>query len=57
MWVMYPISLITACGNGLGGGDYYGTNKMIGKWAMHILSIEDSVPNDYKIIKNPGFAE
>ena len=57
MWVMYPVSLITACGNGLGGGDYYGANKMIGKWAMHILSIEDSVPDDYTIIQNPGFAE
>lgn len=58
MWVMYPISLITAVGNGLGGGDYHGKNKrMIGKWAMHTLSIEDNVPDDYTTIPNPGFSE
>lgn len=56
-WVIYPVSLITACGNGLGGGDYDGKHKMIGKWAMHVLSIEDAAPADYTIIPNPGFAE
>lgn len=54
-WVPYPISLITACGNGKGGGDYRGQHKMIGKWAMHTLSIEDEVPADYIIIPNPKF--
>ena len=57
MWVMYPISLLTAIGNGKGGGDYYGKNKMIGKWAMHILSIEDAVPDSHTIIQNPNFHE
>ena len=57
MWVMYPVSLLTAIGNGKGGGDYYGKNKMIGKWAMHILSIEDEAPENFTIIKNPDFRE
>ena len=57
MWVMYPVSLLTAIGNGKGGGDYYGKNKMIGKWAMHILSIEDEAPENFTIIKNPNFRE
>ena len=57
MWVMYPVSLLTAIGNGKGGGDYYGKHKMIGKWAMHVISIEDAAPADYTIIANPNFQE
>lgn len=57
-WVMYPVSLLTACGNGLGGGDYYGASKaVIGIWAMHVLSIEDAVPTDYSIIPTIQFEE
>ena len=33
MWVYNPISLLTAIGNGRGGGDYHGNNRMIGAWA------------------------
>ena len=55
-WVPYPVSLLTACGNGLGGGDYYGASKaVIGIWAMHVLSIEDAVPTDYSIISTIQF--
>lgn len=56
-WVIYPLSLLTAIGNGKGGGDYYGPSQMIGKWAMNIISIEDEVPEGYAIIMPPNFTE
>ena len=56
-WVVYPISVITACGNGRGGGDYRGNHKMVGAWAMHILSIEDAVPEGFTTIRNHGFQD
>jgi hypothetical protein len=32
-WIYSPISLLTAIGNGRGGGDYCGGNRMVGCWA------------------------
>ena len=32
-WTYNPISLLTAIGNGRGGGDYWGDNNMVGCWA------------------------
>lgn len=54
---IYPISLLTAVGNGRGGGDYFGKNKeQVGIWAGNIVSIEDNLPDDYKAIPYPAFA-
>ena len=40
----HPLSLLTAEGNGSGGGDYYGPNiDMVGTWARDIISMEDEV--------------
>lgn len=48
-WVLHPLSLLTAIGNGRGGGDYYGINEdKIGIWAWNIISFEDTPPKDYK---------
>ena len=34
-WVTHPLPLLTAIGNGRGGGDYWGTNNgLVGSWAM-----------------------
>jgi hypothetical protein len=50
-WRINPLPLLTALGNGRGGGDY---NKdlpdadKVGIWARHILSIEYAVPEGYK---------
>lgn len=42
-WVMHPLSLLTAYGNGLGGGDYRGENENdIGAWGGDLISVEDS---------------
>ena len=42
-WCLHPLSLLTAIGNGLGGGDYHGINEnMIGIWAFDEISFESS---------------
>lgn len=46
MWTIHPLSLLTAIGNGRGGGDYHGTNMdMVGAWAMDWLSFTETKPN------------
>lgn len=48
--VIHPLPLLTAVGNGRGGGDYHnGTNlDLVGSWAGDEISFEDDAPNDYK---------
>ena len=47
-WCVNPLSLLTAIGNGLGGGDYRGINEdYVGEWAWETISVEDEVPADY----------
>lgn len=55
-----PISILTAVGNGNGGGDYEGTcMEMVGKWTWHDLSLEDDTTDlkDYKERRDIIFAE
>ena len=53
-WCISPISLLTAIGNGRGGGDYGGKNvKKVGSWAWDEISIEDEKPKGFK--KSPIF--
>ena len=45
---IHPLPLLTAIGNGLGGGDYCGINeKVVGIWALNNISIEKTIPKDY----------
>lgn len=45
---LHPLPLLTALGNGKGGGDYFGTNqKAIGSWAMDLVEFKDAAPKDY----------
>lgn len=47
-WVLHPLSLLTAKGNGRGGGDYYGVNSdKVGIWAWNLISLEQEPPVDY----------
>ena len=47
-WVIHPIPLLTAIGNGCGGGDYWGENQdIVGTWALCEISVEDEAPSDY----------
>ena len=50
-WVIHPLPLLCADGNGLGGGDYYGINMdKVGIWAYDRLGVTNKRPH-YKKIK------
>jgi hypothetical protein len=43
----HPLPLLTAEGNGRGGGDYRGKDEEnIGMWARDVISIEKNMPSD-----------
>jgi hypothetical protein len=43
--VYHPLSLLTAEGNGRGGGDYHGScEDLIGTWARDVISVEMAKP-------------
>ena len=45
----HPLPLLTAEGNGRGGGDYNETNKeLIGTWARDVISVEKGPPAGFK---------
>lgn len=47
-YILHPLSLLTADGNGRGGGDYAGTGEdMCGTWRLDSISMENSIPKDY----------
>lgn len=53
---IHPLSLLTAEGNGRGGGDFHGEDERIGSWSRDIISLEDKVPEDYQLF-NGQFTE
>jgi hypothetical protein len=56
-WQIHPLSLLTAEGNGRGGGDFEGIGeKFVGTWARDIISVEKELPEGYKQIR-PYFIE
>jgi len=43
--IIHPLSLLTAVSNGLGGGDYTGSNMdMVGHWAGDVISVSLEKP-------------
>lgn len=49
---IHPLPLLTAEGNGRGGGDYDGPNMdMVGTWARDVISMEKDAP-DYTLIES-----
>lgn len=51
-WILHPLSLLTAVGNGRGGGDYYEDcvdYYMVGAWAGNNIEITDKVPDGYEL--------
>ena len=47
--VYHPLPLLTAEGNGRGGGDYHGPKEnLIGIWARDIISVEKEKPEGYE---------
>jgi len=48
---LHPLALLTAEGNGRGGGDYHGSNmEMVGTWARDVISMENEAPG-YTLIE------
>lgn len=48
-WPINPLPLLTAIGNGRGGGDYSGENEsLVGTWAWDEISVEKSIPAGYE---------
>lgn len=48
-WCIHPLPLLTAIGNGLGGGDYRGGNQSdVGAWANDLISVESEYPKEYE---------
>lgn len=45
-WTYTPISLLTAIGNGRGGGDYGGDNNMVGNWAGDKVYLSENKPGN-----------
>lgn len=49
-WCTHPLPILTACGNGQGGGDYSGTDMdNVGYWAGDLISLEDG---NWKVLSN-----
>jgi len=51
-WCVNPLPLLTACGNGRGGGDFYcnDTNighEQVGIWAFDELELTSAIPDSY----------
>jgi len=43
--MIHPLPLLTAEGNGRGGGDYKGANlELVGSWARDVISVERIMP-------------
>ena len=57
-YVVHPLPLLTALGNGGGGGDYFSTHgkEYIGTWSRDLISLETIKPEDFTEIQ-PNFKE
>jgi hypothetical protein len=45
---IHPLSLLTAEGNGRGGGDYSGANEeLVGTWTRDVISVEQAAPEGF----------
>ena len=52
--VFHPLSLLTAEGNGRGGGDYHGSSEdLVGTWARDVISVEMAEPPNYTELACP----
>lgn len=62
-WVIHPLPLLCAAGNGLGGGDYHGLNEEeVGHWSFDHIEVLTSKPTGekykgFKSISNIKFKE
>jgi hypothetical protein len=46
-WIIHPLPLLCADGNGKGCGDYFGTNmEIVGSWAYDKIGVANEVPSN-----------
>ena len=56
-WMIHPLPLLVAEGNGRGGGDYHGLGQdYVGRWARCIVNLMKEIPKEYTEIQ-PDFLE
>jgi hypothetical protein len=44
-WVIHPLPLLTAEGNGRGGGDFRGESSLVGIWSRENISVTEIKPS------------
>ena len=44
---LHPLPILTAEGNGLGGGDYHSDSMLVGSWARDVISVEKEMPAEF----------
>lgn len=55
-WQIHPLPILTADGNGRGGGDYHGDNNYVGTWSRNRIALMKKPPLGFKEI-TPNFIE
>jgi hypothetical protein len=51
-WALFPLGILTALGNGRGGGDYHKEDPLVGSWAFDSVYFTNSAPpGDYEEIR------
>lgn len=53
-WQIHPLPLLTADGNGRGGGDYHESSVYVGRWSGQRIALVKEIPDEYKEIE-PNF--
>ena len=49
--MFHPLPILTAEGNGRGGGDYHGEDEdLVGTWARDVISVGMHAPEDYTML-------
>ena len=57
-WAAHPLALLTAKGNGRGGGDYNGTSmNLVGTWARDTLTVMGTDLNAVRELQDAGYTE
>ena len=46
-WKIHPLPLLTADGNGRGGGDYHGGSDLVGYWAGDRIGLDKVIPEGF----------
>ena len=50
-WIVHPLPLLLADGNGRGGGDYRGSDiNMVGSWAYHPIGATNEIPEGFTLL-------